>query len=112
MVNLIVFETEKELCELTGLTREGLWNKGFILDDWDIGFQSDTKLHRTPTTEDLKDGCEECDLIDDYNLPAHWLMMQMNNYCVGANYVFFNGKHYYTVHHAWLFICRAFDEII
>jgi hypothetical protein len=43
---------------------------------------------------------ELCELIDDYNLPGHWLMMQMNNYCIGANYVFFNGKHYYTVHHA------------
>lgn len=51
MVNLIAFDTEKELCELTGLT-------------------------------------------------AHWLMMQMNNFCVGANYVFLNGKHYYTVHHS------------
>jgi hypothetical protein len=45
-------------------------------------------MDKNPTTEDLEDGYEECDLIDDYNLPAHWLMMQMNNYCVGANYVF------------------------
>lgn len=38
MVNLIAFDTEKELCELTGLTESELWEKGFILDDWDIGF--------------------------------------------------------------------------
>ena len=44
----------------------------------------------------IQDGDEEDDLIDDYDLPAHWLMMQMNNFCVGANYVFLNGKHYYT----------------
>ena len=55
---------------------------------------------RTPTADDIQDGYEEDELIDDYDLPAHWLMMQMNNFCVGANYVFFNGKHYYTVHHS------------
>ena len=53
-----------------------------------------------PTADDIQDGYEEDELIDDYDLPAHWLMMQMNNFCVGANYVFFNGKHYYTVHHS------------
>lgn len=56
MVNLIAFDTEKELCELTGLTESQLWEKGFILDDWDIGFHSDIKLHRTPTADDIQDG--------------------------------------------------------
>lgn len=41
-----------------------------------------------PTADDIQDGYEEDELIDDYDLPAHWLMMQMNNFCVGANYVF------------------------
>ena len=36
MLNLVVFETEEELCELTGLTEEELWQKGFNLDDWEI----------------------------------------------------------------------------
>ena len=27
MVNLIAFDTEKELCELTGLTESELWEK-------------------------------------------------------------------------------------
>ncbi len=27
MVNLIAFDTEKELCELTGLTESELWGK-------------------------------------------------------------------------------------
>ena len=31
MLNLVVFETEEELCELTGLTEEELWQKGLIL---------------------------------------------------------------------------------
>ena len=34
MLNLVVFETEEELCELTGLTEHELWQKGFNLDDW------------------------------------------------------------------------------
>lgn len=84
--------------------------KGFILDDWDIGFQSDIKLHRTPTADDIQDGYEEDELIDDYDLPAHWLMMQMNNFCVGANYVFLNGKHYYTVHHSQVVFSQKFDN--
>lgn len=44
MLKLIVFETE-ERRELTGLTEHELWQKGFNLDDWDIGFQFEVKLH-------------------------------------------------------------------
>jgi hypothetical protein len=38
MVKLIVFDTEEELMELTGLSENELWKNGFNLDDWDIGF--------------------------------------------------------------------------
>ena len=114
MLNLVVFETEEELCELTGLTEEELWQKGFNLDDWEIGFQSEVKLHKTPTKKDIENGYRKNELIALFDfsctvstkssclfdLPAHWLMNQMNSYCVGANYVFLDGKHYYTVHHA------------
>ena len=100
MLNLVVFETEEELCELTGLTEHELWQKGFNLDDWEIGFQSEVKLHKTPTKKDIENGYRENELIALFDLPAHWLMSQMNAYCVGANYVFLDGKHYYTVHHA------------
>ena len=31
---------------------------------------------------------------------AWWLACQMDNYCVGYNEVEYNGKWYYTVHHA------------
>lgn len=100
MVKLITFETVQELEELTGLTEE-LWNIGFNLDDWDIGFQSDTKLHVDPTPEEIEKGeCCEWELLVPYRSPAYWLMNQMNNYCVGASYVFYKDKHYYTVHHA------------
>lgn len=101
MVHLVVFETVKEVEELTGLPEEDLWKLGFNFDDWDIGFQSDTKLHEDPTEEEIKSGdFYTGELIAAYNLPAHWLMNQMNTYCVGANYVELNGMHYYTVHHS------------
>ena len=36
------------------------------------------ELHTiTPTADDIQDGYEEDELIDDYDLPAHWLMMQI-----------------------------------
>ncbi len=101
LVQLVVFETEEELKQLTGIeNHDELWGVGFDLDDWDIGFQSNTKLHRDPSPEDLKEGYYSGELIVDWDLPAHWLMSQMENYCVGANYTYYNGKHYYTVHHS------------
>ena len=87
MLNLVVFETEEEL-----------WQKGVNLDDCEIGFQSEGKLHKIPTKKD--NGYRKKELIALFDLPAHWLMNQMNSYCVGANYVFLDGKHYYTVHYA------------
>lgn len=101
MVKLIAFVTEEELIELTGLSEDELWDQGFNLDDWDIGFQSDIKLHADPTQEDIEEGMYRAgELIANYDLPAHWLMMQMNSFCIGAYYVFLDGKHCYTVHHA------------
>lgn len=79
MTNLIGFETESELTELTGLNYGELWENGFNLDDWDIGFQSDKK-------------------IDVYNLA--WLENRMDNYCCGYNEVQYKGKYYYLVYHS------------
>lgn len=31
MLNLVVFETEEELCELIGLTEKELWERGLTL---------------------------------------------------------------------------------
>ncbi len=56
MLNLIVFEIEEELRELTGLTEQKLGKRGFNLDDWNIGFQSEVKLHKTSTEEDIENG--------------------------------------------------------
>lgn len=101
MVKLIGFDTSKELEELTGLTHDELWDAGFNLDDWDAGFESEIQLHRTPTKEDIEEyGYSEDSLIVDWGMPLHWLMNQMENYCVGFDYTFYKGKHYYLVHHA------------
>ena len=53
MLNLVVFETEEELRELTGLTEHELWQKGFNFDDSEISFQAEVKLHKTPTKKDM-----------------------------------------------------------
>lgn len=68
-------ETE-ELEELTGLDRDGLWDAGFNLDDWDVGFQSDKEI------------------------PDGWLLTQMDCYSVGFRHVEYNGYHYYMAYHS------------
>lgn len=48
MINLVMFNTVEDLAELTGLStdnhNQALWDAGFDLDDWDIGFQTDEPL--------------------------------------------------------------------
>ena len=44
---------------MTGLIEDELWQKGFNLDDWEIGFQSEVKLHKTPTKKDIENGYRE-----------------------------------------------------
>lgn len=53
MLNIVVFETEEELCELTGLTEHELWQEVFNHDGWEIGFQFEVKSHKTPTKKDI-----------------------------------------------------------
>ena len=76
MLNLVVFETEEELCELTGLTEEELWQKGFNLDDWEIGFQSEVKLHKTPTKKDIENGYRKNELIALFDLQIMFFWME------------------------------------
>lgn len=78
MIQCSIFTTEKELSKLTGLNHEQLWDNGFNLDDWDIGFCCDKKLTKK----------------------EWWLINQMTNYCVGYEMVEYEGFYYYTVHHA------------
>ena len=109
MVNLIMTGKEEDLEKLTGLDREGLWNAGFNLDDWDVCFISDIPLHSEALREQVRSDWtgedweeETYDLECDYEYydDVHWLFWQMDSYCVGFNHVEYNGKHYYTVHHS------------
>lgn len=74
-----IFTSEKELFELTGLNHNELWDNGFDLDDWDIGFCCDKKLN--PKKE-------------------FWLLNQMKNYCCGYKMIEYQGFYYYTVYHS------------
>lgn len=120
MYNIKMFTTEEELLELTGLSdRNELWNVGFNLDDWDVGFCSDRPLdHRygalDSEMEEIKEDYEwdsqiysaaALDVVceEERRVPnddAFWLVSRMDSYCVGYCYLEYRGKHYYTVHHA------------
>lgn len=76
MINCKIFTAEKELSELTGLNHDQLWEEGFDLDDWDIGFCCEKKL------------------------TAKWLLNQMSDYCCGYDVVYYNGNWYYLVYHS------------
>lgn len=84
MINLRITDNREDIRRWTGLPSDdydgALWNVGFNLDDWDICIESDARLVDDPET--------------------YWLVSQMENYCCGYNEVEYNGKWYYTVHHA------------
>ena len=84
MITLRITDNREDIRRWTGLPSDdydgALWNVGFNLDDWDICIESDTRL------------------VDDPE--AEWLVNQMDMYCCGYNEVEYNGKWYYTVHHA------------
>lgn len=52
MTNLVMFNTVEDLAKLTELStdnhNQALWDAGFDLDDWDIGFQTDEQLDIYP----------------------------------------------------------------
>lgn len=93
MIELKMLTTEDDLQKVTGLTHDELWEHGFNLDDWDVCFASDVPLMKTVET---KDGC----IWDEPTKDAWWLVMRMDNYCVGCENVEYNGKHYYMVYHS------------
>lgn len=78
MKSIVMFENVEELLALTGLkTRDELWEAGFNLDDWDIGFCTKTTIE-----------------VDS------WLEMQMNNYCCGYRMTQYKDKYFYMVYHS------------
>ena len=93
MFNLKMFNTVEDLCKLTGLSENELYDNGFDTDDWDAGFQSDRALTMTEFDDDFGEWEEPVPGAD-------WLVHEMENYCVGYDCVKFGGKYYYMVHHA------------
>lgn len=99
LIKITVFETVDELSEITGLSSDELWAAGFNLDDWDIGFCCNQKLHRKPTKPEM----DEYDMSENemvFTDKAHWLTFQMSNYCAGPSFVQHKNKYYYLVHHS------------
>ena len=87
MKTIILFSTEEELLQLTGLIqREDLWDVGFDLDDWDFGFVSDTEW------------TEYWD--NEHPYYEYWVLSRMDRQGVGYEHVEYNGKHYYMSYHA------------
>lgn len=97
MITLRITDNREDIREWTGLPSdnfdEALWNAGFNLDDWDICIESDTRL-----LQEVNDGGDIgwTEPVSE----AWWLVNQMDGYCCGYNEVEYNGKWYYTVHHA------------
>lgn len=97
MISMRITDNRKDIRKWTGLPADNydaaLWNVGFDLDDWDMCIESDTRLVQETNDED---GNKWLEPISE----AWWLISQMENYCCGYNEVEYNGKWYYTVHHA------------
>lgn len=122
MYNIIMFTTREELRELTGLPADNydkaLWDAGFDLDDWDIGFCSDKPMEHvygTEPDEDIEEDYEYSSLDYEYTLldeedslalkycsndDAYWLLSRMDSYCCGYRTTVYNGRYYYLVYHS------------
>lgn len=96
MINLTMFATEEELCELTGLNHDQLWDAGFDLDDWDVGFCSDEPF----TYTDYYEENGECKEFQEPYENCEWLFRRIENYAYGYQHTEYNGKHYYMVYHS------------
>lgn len=89
MTKITWFDTVEELLELTKLPdRNALWDAGFDLDDWDFGFVSSEPWEPYAPND------------DDNHYFKFWLMMHMENHCVGYRYVKYKRKHYYVAYHS------------
>lgn len=97
MIDLKMMATREDLRKITGLPADNydraLWDAGFNLDDWDVCFVSDV-----PLTTHGKD--EEGHEWDEAIPDAAWLIMRMENWCVGYEHVEYRGKHYYMAYHS------------
>ena len=72
----------KELCRLTGLSLEKLWDFGFDLDDWDWGFVSESSWS------------------SGRGRFERFMLQHMDSYCAGYKHVEYGGRHYYMLYHS------------
>ena len=82
MKTVTFFNTCKELCQLTGLSREKLWDFGFDLDDWDWGFVSESSWN------------------SGRGRFERFMLQHMGSYCAGYRHVEYGGRHYYMLYHS------------
>ena len=82
MIKDITFFSPRDIESVTGLSRDELRNKGFNLDDMDFGFVFDD------------------DAFGSIPFYIRWLIFEAESCCCGYNYVEYDGRHWYTVHHA------------
>lgn len=97
MISLRITDNQEDIRQWTGLPSdnhdEALWDAGFNLDDWDICIESDKRLIQEVESEK---GDKWTEPVSE----AWWIVNQMESWCCGYNEVEYNGKWYYTVHHA------------
>ena len=93
MITLQMFDTREDLCKLTGLSEDELYDKGFDTDDWDVGFCCDNALTYTEYDPD-------CGEWEEPFVDSEWLIREMESYCIGYDCIKYGGKYYYMVHHS------------
>ena len=92
MENIVFFETDKDLKKLTGVEDfKELWDKGWDLDDWDFGIQTEEEWKEMDPDSD----CYEWRCWDHYY--RYCMEVVMNTFQVG--HYTHNGKHYYFKYH-------------
>ena len=93
MITLQMFNTREDLCKLTGLSEDALWDEGFEPEDWDVGFCSDQAIAYTKYDPDYGEW-------EESSVDLGRLIRSMENNCVGYDCIKYGGKYYYMVHHA------------
>lgn len=83
------FETLDDLKELTGLTRDELWDAGFNLDDWDFGICCDEALDINAYD------------YNEFKCGYYYLIKYLSNFGMNdPEHTEYNGKHYYMCYHS------------
>lgn len=99
ILTLQVLGNVDQLKMYTDLTQDQLWAAGFDLDDLDVIFVSDARLHRTGEPDEDWDGE---DIVEAPGLPAaaHWTARMLFEQPRIMVYHEYEGRHYYMIYHA------------